>query len=131
MQAAGAAHLVQLPLQPHDAVGDQPPVRLDLGLAWAAEEAEAAALALEMGPGADEARALVVQMGEFDLQRALAGDGAFAEDVEDQAGPVDHLGAPAALQIALLHRAECGVDDGDRHLAFLQVGAFRLHLAVA
>ncbi len=51
MQAAGAPHLLQLRLQPHDAVADQPAVRLDLRFAGAAEEAEAAALALQMGPG--------------------------------------------------------------------------------
>ena len=56
VQAAGAAHLLQILLQPHDALADQPAVGLDLRLAGAAEEAEAAALPLQMGPGPHQAR---------------------------------------------------------------------------
>ena len=73
VQAAGAPHLLQLLLQPHDAVADQPAVGLDLRLAGAAEEAEAAALPLQVGPGPHQAGALVVQMRQFDLQRAFPG----------------------------------------------------------
>ena len=106
VQAARAAHLLELLLQPRDALADQPPVGLDLRLAGAAQEAEAAALPLEMGPGPHQPAALVFEMRQLDLQRALAGAGALAEDVEDQAGAVDHLAAPFALEIALLHRAQ-------------------------
>ena len=72
MQAARAAHLLELALEPHDAVADQAAVGLDLRLAGAAEEAEAAALPLEMGPGPHQPAALVVEMRELDLQRAFA-----------------------------------------------------------
>ncbi len=110
MQAAGAPDAGQLLLDPHDPLGDPAPVELELALARAAQEAEAAALALEMGPGAHQPRALVGERGQLDLEHALAGVGALAEDLQDQAGTVDDLGLPEPLEVALLHRRQGGVD---------------------
>ncbi len=55
-------------LKTRDALADQPAIRFDLGFTGTAHEAEAAALALEMGPGPHQAAALIIQMRQFDLQ---------------------------------------------------------------
>ena len=96
-----------------DALADQPAVGLDLGFARAAEEAEAAALAFEMGPALHQPRALIGEMGQLDLQAPFARPGPLAEDFQDERRAVEHLGAPGLLQIALLHRREAGIDDDD------------------
>src|SRR5512146_1409153 len=99
-----------------DAVGDEPAVDFELAFAGAAEKAEAAALPLEMGPGTHQPRALIGQRRELDLQASLMGAGARAENLQDEAGAVDDLAFPVALEIALLHRGQPGVDDNDRDL---------------
>ena len=50
-------------------------------------------------------------MGEIDLQAAFLGAGPAAEDLEDQAGAVQHLDVPGSLQIALLNRRQGCIDD--------------------
>ena len=131
MQAAGAAHLLEVAFQAHDALADLAPVGLDLRLAGAAQEAEAAALAFEMGPGPHQARTLIVEVGEFHLQRAFPRGRTLAEDVEDQSGPVDHLAAPGTLEVALLHRRQRGIDDRDRHVMFGHRAGLQRDLALA
>ena len=84
-----------------------------------------------MGPGSHEARPLVLQMRQLDLQAALAGRRAFAKDVEDQAGAVDHLARPGTFQVALLHRRQRRIHDRDRHVVVLDGLALHRDLPLA
>jgi hypothetical protein len=100
-----------------------------LRLAGAAEKAEAAALSLQVGPGAHQPALLVGEMRQLHLQTPLAGGGALAEDLQDQAGAVEHLAAPGLLQVALLHRAQGVIDDGQRDVALADQRRQLPHLA--
>ena len=104
MQLAGALDLVEFAFDALDAVFDHAPVGFELRLARPAEKAEAAALALKMGPGADQPAFLIIEMRVLDLQRAFARARAPAEDFQDQSGAIDDLRAPGLFEIALLHR---------------------------
>jgi hypothetical protein len=58
-------------------------------------------------------------MGQLDLQHALAGSGALAEDLEDQPGAIQHLGAGFLFQVALLDRVQGGIDEQELDLLLL------------
>ena len=107
-------------LQAHDAFLDQATVGLDLGFARSADEAETAALPLQMGPGTHKAAFLPLEMRQFDLQRALGSAGSCAENLQDQARTVQNLALQGFFQIALLDRCERVID---HH----QLGLLRLH----
>ncbi len=131
MQRAGLHHLLELALDPDDLFVDGAPVGLDLGLAGAADEAETAALAFQVGPGADEAGALVAERGHLHLQHALAGARPVGEDFQDQPGPVEKLDLPRLFQVALLHRRHRPVDQDKVGPGSLQHCAQLVHLAGA
>ena len=117
MQTTGLAHLFELAPQPGHALPDHAAVGLNLGFSWAAQEAEAAALAFQVGPAAHEPALLVIEMGKLNLQAPFGGCCAFAEDFQDQTGAVDHLAFQTVFQIALLDRSERTIDDDE--LAFV------------
>ena len=83
-----------------------PSVGFDLGFARPANESQATTLTLQVRPRADQPALLIREVGEFNLQPAFLGPRPGAKDLQYQAGPVQHLGVPCALQVALLNRAE-------------------------
>src|SRR5690606_2718558 len=101
----------KLALQLRDALVNQPAVEFELRFTGAADKAERAALTLQMRPGTDKARALIIEMGKLDLKRAFARLRPLAEYFENKARPVDDLDLPAALEIALLDGRYRPVDD--------------------
>jgi hypothetical protein len=131
VEAARLAHLFQLAAQLRHAVADQPPVGLDLGFAGAAEETEAAALALEVGPAPHQPAGLIIEMGEFDLQPAFRRRRPLAEDFEDQPGAVDHLGIQRGFEVALLDRGKRRIDDHQPCLGLPRGGRDRLDLSLS
>src|SRR6185312_2623718 len=119
--ALGVAHALDLAdalLQLLHALADHAAVQLDLLLARAARLAERAALALEVGPAAHQARGEVLEARELDLELALVGTRALREDVEDEVGAiVDRHGGIAlgerALEVADLRGGQRIVEDHD------------------
>ena len=67
-----------------------------------------------MGPQPGQARQLVLELGELDLEPALVGLGVEREDVEDQPAAVDDLDVEQLLERALLGRRQLVV--GDEHV---------------
>ena len=64
--------------------------------------ADAALGAREVRPQARQARQLVLELGQLDLEAAFVGPRVLGEDVEDQAAPIEHLDAQQALERLLL-----------------------------
>ena len=131
MQAARALDHAKLALDGVDPVGDGAPVGLDLRLARAAQEAETAALPLQMCPGAHQPAFLIGQPRKVHLQPPGLALGALAEDFEDEPGAVEDLGVPGLFEVALLDRRQHVVDDDDLCLFRAHNGADLLNLARA
>src|SRR5438105_60053 len=72
-----------------------------------------------MRPRAHQRALLILEMRKLDLEHAFAGMSTAAKDFENEAGAVENLGIPGALQIALLDRRKRGVDDDEIGLALL------------
>ena len=95
------AHLLDALLELLDALADDAPVGLQLRLAGA-PGADAAAGAREVRPQARQARQLVLELGELDLEAALVRLGVLGEDVQDEAAAVEDLDREELLERALL-----------------------------
>ncbi len=84
-----------------------------------------------MRPLAGQARQVVLDLGQFHLQTALARAGTLAEDDEDERGAVKHLRLQLAFQRAVLPRRQFQIeDDGLAAVIGDEVGNL-LHLAGA
>ena len=124
LDAALAPHPLDASLEVLDAPADVAALVLELALAGAAG-ADAADLLRETAPSAGEPRQHVGELGQLDLELALASAGAPGEDVEDEPGAVEHLGAGRRLEGLLLGGGQVLVeDDGARAVAARRVGDF-------
>ena len=107
------ADLLDALLHLRDPRPDDPPVGLELALAGTAG-ADPAAGPRQVGPQPGQARQLVLELGELDLEPALVGLGVQREDVEDQPAAVDDLDLEQLLERALLGGRQLVV--GDEHV---------------
>jgi len=89
-----------------DGLPDHAAVQFDLGFAWTTAQTDPASLALQVGPAPHQARAQVLQTGQFNLQFALVAARALGKYFEDQQGAVIDRQPDVPLQIALLRRAQ-------------------------
>src|SRR5258706_355953 len=76
---------------------DEPAVGLQLALAGSAG-ADPAARPRQVRPQPSEARQLVLELGQLDLEAALVGLGMEGKDVEDQPAAIDDLDIEEALE---------------------------------
>ena len=90
-----------------------PAVGLELALAGAPRP-DAALGARQVGPQPRQARQLVLELRQLDLEAALVGLRVQREDVEDQPAAVDDLDLEELLEGALLGRRQLVV--GDEHV---------------
>ncbi len=102
--------LAEFLLEAGDFVEDNAPVGLDLSLTGATH-ADTAALSLEVGPHAGEAREEVLVLSELDLGLSVGGLGATSENVEDEACAVEDLDLKLALDVEDLLGREVVVED--------------------
>ena len=120
----------ELEFEGRDFFFDETAVGLDLGFAGATH-ADAAALALEVGPKAGEAGEHVLELGEFDLSASGGGAGVAGEDVEDEGGAVEDAAAEFFFEVAELCGREFVVDNDDVGIEGLLVFAYFVEFAAA
>jgi hypothetical protein len=124
-------HFLDAVVQRLDALADQATVGLELRFARAAQADAAAALAVEVGPAAHQARGHVLELRQLDLQLALEGARALGENREDESAAIEHAALQLFLQVAFLAGTEWRVDHHEVGGEFRDPGAQLLHLAGA
>jgi len=73
----------------------------------------------------------MLQLGQLDLQLALAAAGSLPEDIEDQFGAIEHSHLPQALKVALLNRRDFMVEEHELSAVSLEQGRNFFGLASA
>ena len=113
-----AVDLFDLAFQQRDPVADHAPVKLELRLAGAAQAhhaagrcAAAAGLALKVQPLAAQARQQILVLRQLDLDAALVRARVRGEDIQDQAGAIEHLHLQRFFEVARLRRRQLIVED--------------------
>ena len=94
------------------ALADEAAVGLELRLAGTAH-ADAALLALEVGPAAHQAGGDVLQLRELHFELAFEAARALRENIEDEPVAIEHPPAGELLEIALLAGRERMIDEND------------------
>jgi len=125
-----AADFFQPALDLAQANPQQTPVGFELGLTRATH-ADTATLALEVSPATYQSGTHVIKLGQFNLELAFMGTGALGENIEDQAGAVDHATLEDTFEVTFLTGREDVIED--HQIGFLsmdQVAQF-LDLAAA
>ncbi len=92
-------------------------------------QADAALLALQVGPAAYQAGGHVFQLSQLDLQLALMGTGTLGKNVENQSRAIQHPALELPFQIALLGRAQAMVEDNQLGTVDPQCFTQLFHLA--
>ncbi|RMU40499.1 hypothetical protein ALP29_05226 [Pseudomonas syringae pv. avii] len=105
-----AAHFFQAALDLAQANPQQTPVGFQLGFTRATH-ADTATLTLKVSPAANQAGAHVIKLGQFDLELAFMGTGALGENVENQAGTVDHATLENTFEVTFLTGREGVIED--------------------
>ena len=131
-----AAQFFEPRLERLDALADQTAVGFELRFARTAQ-ADTAFLALEVSPRANQPRRQILQLRELDLQLAFVAAGALREDIENEAGAIDHTPIQRLLQIALLRRRERVIENDEfdvvrfaRETQFFGLAAADEHLGI-
>ena len=119
LQAAVLFHYLQIVAQAFDFFIQNTAVEFFLRFTRATGFAKAAALALQVAPGLDQARTLVRQRGQINLQNTFFGTRTRAEDFKDQTRAVDDLAIHFLFKISLLYRRDVGIDVDKPRLFFM------------
>ena len=114
-----------------DAFAEQAAVGFELRFAGTAIADAAAALALEVGPAAHQARGDVFELRELHFELAFVAARALREDVEDQPRAIEHAALDELLEIAFLRRRQRMIEQHDVGIVLDGGGADLIRLAAA